>query len=156
MSLAWHGIRLRKRMRTPTFWLALVHISLMCCVKLRFLSIFTPNSLICSVFMISSLAMVRTLPFLCLFTSLLCCYRYLMPLISRSAHKVLFSVPCSMQKPAPYRGLVYADLILSRENSAKLVKEQPQTVYAQIDPVKTASVKISQKNPEETKDGEHK
>lgn len=60
------------------------------------------------------------------------------------------------QKPAPYRGLVYADLILSRENSAKLVKEQPQTVYAQIDPVKTASVKISQQNPEETKDGEHK
>lgn len=64
MSLAWHGIRLRKRMRTSTFWLALVHILLMCYVKLRFLSIFTPNSLICSVFMISSLAMVRTLPFL--------------------------------------------------------------------------------------------
>ena len=49
MSLAWHGIRLRKRMRTLTFWLALVHISLMCCVKLRFSSIFTPSSLICSV-----------------------------------------------------------------------------------------------------------
>ncbi|CAH3113906.1 unnamed protein product [Pocillopora meandrina] len=60
------------------------------------------------------------------------------------------------QKPAPYRGLVYADLIISRENSAKLVKEQPQTVYSLIDPVKKASVKISQKNPEETKDGEHK
>ena len=30
------------------------------------------------------------------FTSLLCCYRYLMSLVSRSAHKVLFSVPCSM------------------------------------------------------------
>ena len=94
--------------------------------------------------------------FVYLFTSLLCCYRYLVSLVSRSAHKVLFSVPCSMYKPAPYRGLVYADLILSRENSAKLVKEQSQTVYAQIDPVKTASVKISQKNPEETKDGEHK
>ena len=63
-SLAWHDIRLRKHMRTPTFWLALVHISLMCCVKLRFSSIFTPSSLICFVFMISSLAMVRTLPFL--------------------------------------------------------------------------------------------
>ena len=49
-SLAWHGIRLRKRMRTPTFWLALVHVPLMCCVKLRFSSIFTPSSLICSVF----------------------------------------------------------------------------------------------------------
>ena len=34
--------------------------------------------------------------FVYLFTSLLCCYRYLMPLVSRSAHKVLFSVPCSM------------------------------------------------------------
>ena len=62
-SLAWHGIRLCKCMRTPTFWLALVHISLMCCVKLRFSSIFTPSSLICSVFMMSSLAMVGTLPF---------------------------------------------------------------------------------------------
>ena len=63
-SLAWHGIRSRKRMRTPTFWLALVHISPLCCVKLRFLSIFTPSSLICSLFMISLLAMVRMLPFL--------------------------------------------------------------------------------------------
>ena len=61
MSLAWHGIRLRKRMRTPTFWLALMHITLMCCVKLRFSSIFTPSSLICSVLMISSLAMVSLL-----------------------------------------------------------------------------------------------
>lgn len=62
MSLAWHGIRLCKRMRTPTFWLALVHISLMCCVKLRFSSIFTPSSLIS--FYDLSLAMARTLPFL--------------------------------------------------------------------------------------------
>ena len=43
-----------------------------------------------------------------------------------------------MKKLALYRGLVYANLIYSRENSAKLVKEQSQTVYAQIDHAKTA------------------
>ena len=42
-----------------------------------------------------------------------------------------------MKKLALYRGLVYANLIYSRENSAKLVKEQSQTVYAQIDHAKT-------------------
>ncbi|XP_022777793.1 uncharacterized protein LOC111319250 [Stylophora pistillata] len=59
------------------------------------------------------------------------------------------------QMPPPYRGLVYADLVLSRENSAKFVKEQTQTVYAQIDHVKTANVKILEQNLEETKEGEH-
>ncbi|XP_022807384.1 uncharacterized protein LOC111344421 [Stylophora pistillata] len=59
------------------------------------------------------------------------------------------------QIPPPYRGLVYADLIHSRENSAKFVKEQSQTVYAHIDHVKTTGVKISEQNLEETKEGEH-
>ena len=59
-----------------------------------------------------------------------------------------------IQKPPPYRGLVYADLIHSRESSAKLVKEQSQTVYAQIDHAKTASVMISQHNLEGKKKGE--
>ncbi|XP_066017846.1 uncharacterized protein [Pocillopora verrucosa] len=59
------------------------------------------------------------------------------------------------QKPPPYRGLVYADLIHSRESSAKLVKEQSQTVYAQIDHAKTASVMTSQHNLEGKKKGEH-
>ena len=58
--------------------------------------------------------------------------------------------------PPPYRGLVYADLAHTRENSAKLVQEQSQTVYAKIDHVKTASVKISPQNLKETKEGEHK
>ncbi|PFX13722.1 hypothetical protein AWC38_SpisGene22169 [Stylophora pistillata] len=58
------------------------------------------------------------------------------------------------QMPPPYRGLVYADLAHTRENSAKLVQEQSQTVYAQIDHVKTARVKISQQNLEETDEGE--
>ncbi|PFX16639.1 C-type lectin domain family 4 member D [Stylophora pistillata] len=60
-----------------------------------------------------------------------------------------------LQMPPAYRGLVHADLIHSRENSAKLVKEQSQTVYAHVDRVKTATVKISQPNPKETKDEEH-
>ena len=55
----------------------------------------------------------------------------------------------------PYRGLVYADLVHSRESSAKFVKERSQTVYAQIDHAKTASVMISQHNLEGKKKGEH-
>lgn len=58
--------------------------------------------------------------------------------------------------PSPYRGLVYADPAQTWENSTKLVQEQSQTVYAKIDHVKTASVKISPQNLKETKEGEHK
>ncbi|XP_027055389.1 uncharacterized protein LOC113682420 [Pocillopora damicornis] len=59
------------------------------------------------------------------------------------------------QKPSPYRGLMYADMVHSRESSAKLVKEQSQTVYAQINQAKTACVMISQQNLEEKEKGEH-
>ncbi|CAH3126248.1 unnamed protein product [Pocillopora meandrina] len=59
------------------------------------------------------------------------------------------------QKPSPYRGLVYADMVHSRESSAKLIKEQSQTVYAQINHAKTACVMISQQNLEEKEKGEH-
>nr|XP_058959248.1 uncharacterized protein LOC131786245 [Pocillopora verrucosa] len=37
------------------------------------------------------------------------------------------------QKPPPYRGHVYADLVHSREISAMFVKEHSQTVYVQFD-----------------------
>ncbi|PFX15288.1 hypothetical protein AWC38_SpisGene20492 [Stylophora pistillata] len=60
------------------------------------------------------------------------------------------------QMPPPYRGLLYADLVHTRENSAKPLQEQSQTVYAQIDHVKTANVEISQQNLKETKEGGHK
>ncbi|PFX14735.1 hypothetical protein AWC38_SpisGene21087 [Stylophora pistillata] len=61
----------------------------------------------------------------------------------------------SPQMPPPYRGLEYADLVHSRENYAKLVKEQSQSVYAHVDQVTTLSVKISEQNHEEAKEGKH-
>ena len=50
---------------------------------------------------------------------------------------------------------MYADMVHSRESSAKLVKEQSQTVYAQINQAKTACVMTSQQNLEEKEKGEH-
>ena len=56
--------------------------------------------------------------------------------------------------PPPYHGLVYADLIHSKDNQAKPVKKQSPTVYAKIDHVKTANAKPPEEDLEETKEGE--
>ncbi|XP_022786109.1 uncharacterized protein LOC111326393 [Stylophora pistillata] len=61
----------------------------------------------------------------------------------------------SPQMPPPYRGPEYADLVHSRENYAKLAKEQSQSVYAHVDQVTTLSVKASEQNHEEAKEGKH-
>ena len=57
-SLALQGIKFRRRERTPSFWLALVHNLLICAVRLGLSSMWTPSSLISSV-----LAMFRSFMF---------------------------------------------------------------------------------------------
>ena len=56
--------------------------------------------------------------------------------------------------PSPYHGLVYADLIHSKDNHTKPVKKQSPTVYAKIDHVKTANAKKTEENLEQANEDE--
>ena len=76
-------------------------------------------------------------------------------LIQQMQSSAELTVHLTLSQTLPYRGLVYTDLVHSRESSAKLVKEQSQTEYAQIDHAKTTCVMISQHNLEEKEKGEH-
>ena len=69
-SFALQDIKFRRRLRTPTFLLALVHISLICSAKLRSSSIVTPRSLICFAFTIFRSCMLRVITFFSLSTLL--------------------------------------------------------------------------------------
>ena len=61
IKFALQGIKFRRRTSIPTFWLALIHNSLMWPAKLRFSSMNTPSNFICSAFLTSWLSMFKVL-----------------------------------------------------------------------------------------------
>ena len=61
IKFALQGIKFRRRKSIPTFWLALVHNSVIWLAKLRFSSMNTPSNLICSAFLTSWLSMFKVL-----------------------------------------------------------------------------------------------